>query len=194
MGCCGAKEKVEEAVQHAEIKVELNQETAAMTSQASAEACFNRIAAALGKSGGDSLPLDEDFAMAFESVFELDTLDFKAFSQLLDRKKDSQVSLLGFRCFHEKWQRSGKSLPEYLTGAATPAVHLANDDGAAMSATFEKGKVEETSAAPGMLMAVAVWQAAAAKAQGVPVTAVVGVTTAAGVPVTRGQLQRSARP
>ena len=91
--------------------------------KATAEVCFSKIAEALGKTDCDSLPLDADFAMEFESVFELDAVEVDTLGQLLDRNKDGGVSMREFRSFHEKWTRSGKSLPEYLTaGGVTKAV------------------------------------------------------------------------
>ena len=93
-----------------------------MASLATAEVCFSKIAEALGKTDCDSLPVDEDFAMEFESVFELDKVEVDTLGQLLDRNKDGGVSMREFRSFHEKWTRSGKSLPEYLTGGVPKAV------------------------------------------------------------------------
>ena len=113
--------------------------TRAEPRQISGEACFDRIAAKLGQSDGAPIPLDADFAVAFERVFELDDrVSIDVLSRMIDLNSDDRVSKLELADFHEKWQRSGKSMRDYLTAATADLQKKAQQEAERIAERYRK--------------------------------------------------------
>ena len=99
-----------------------------------AEEAFQKLAREVGADGTASLPMNEDFYMAFEDIFDLDEqlpqAAKAALEATLDRNKDGHVSKLEFKSFYRLWAKSKQPMAGHVASLASstqaaPGVPLA---------------------------------------------------------------------
>ena len=66
-------------------------------------------------------PIDDNFWLVFQILFELNFMDLggdaqEACRKRLDSKNDGKVTALKWRLFYATWTRSGSTMADYIQG------------------------------------------------------------------------------